>query len=36
MLIAAFAAEVVDSVTPESLREHLSTWLHTRTVEVSS
>ncbi len=35
MLVTAFAAEVVDSISPESLRERLADWLHTRTdVEV--
>ncbi|MEI2697907.1 MAG: Fe-S cluster assembly protein SufD [Microthrixaceae bacterium] len=31
MLIAAFAAEVIDAITLESLRERLADWLHTRT-----
>lgn len=31
MLIAAFAAEVVDAIELDSLRERLADWLHTRT-----
>lgn len=36
MLVAAFAAEVIDSIAPDSLRDRLANWLHDRTAAVVS